>query len=146
MLMNEQIPAHYVSPMSTEDEMSVEDILAEIPEEDLQGVAIVQGHTYMPLPFARKYILPTLRVRKALSVVKDESLPGGIETAMQLLYSIFDQSIIDFTGTGSVTTADDGAIRAVMAYATDDTTVKSIPRMRQGNNGVAKSALASLKE
>jgi hypothetical protein len=98
----------------------------------------------MSLPFARKYILPTFRVRKALSVVKDESFPGGIETAM--LYSIFDQSIIGFTGTGSVTNADDGAIRAVMAYATDNTTVKLIPRMRQGNNGVAKSALTSLKE
>ncbi len=72
--------------MSTEDEMSVEDMLAEIPEEDLQSVAIVQGHIYMPLPFVRKYILPTLRVHKALSSVKDESLPGGIETAM--LYSI----------------------------------------------------------
>ena len=75
MLMDEQIQAHYVSPMSTEDEMSVKDMLAEIPEEDLQSVAIVQGHIYMPLPFARKYILPTLRVHKALSSVKDESLP-----------------------------------------------------------------------
>ena len=62
MLMDEQIPAHYVSPMSTEDEMSVEDMLLEIPEEDLQSVAIVQGRMYMPLPFAPKYILPTLRV------------------------------------------------------------------------------------
>jgi hypothetical protein len=67
MLMEEQISAHYVSPMSTEDEMSVEDILLEIPEEDLQSVAMVQGHLYMPLPFARKYIIPTLRVHKALS-------------------------------------------------------------------------------
>jgi hypothetical protein len=33
-----------------------------------------------------------------------------------------------------------------MAYATDDTTVKLIPRMKQVNNGAAKSALASLKE
>jgi hypothetical protein len=144
MLMDEQIPAHYVSPMSTEDEMSVEDILAEIPEEDLQGVAIVQGHIYMPLPFARKYILPTLRVRKALYVIKDESLPGGIETAM--LYSIFDQLIIDFAGTGSDMTADDSVIRAVMAYATDDTTVKLMSRMKQGNTGIARSAIASLKE
>jgi hypothetical protein len=52
MLMDEQIQAHYMSPMSTEVEMSVEDMLAEIPEEDLKSVAIVQGHIYMPLPFA----------------------------------------------------------------------------------------------
>ncbi len=127
MLMDEQIQAHYVSPMSTENEMSVEDMLAEIPEEDLQSVAIVQGHIYMPLPFARKYILPTLRVHKALSAVKDGSLPEGIETAM--LYSIFDQSIIDFAGKGSDLTTDDSVIRAVMAYATDDTTIKLIPCM-----------------
>jgi hypothetical protein len=144
MLMDEQIQAHYVSPMSTEDEMSVEDMLAEIPEEDLQSVAIVQGHIYMPLPFARKCILPTLRVHKALSAVKDGNLPEGIETAM--LYSIFDQSIIDFAGKDSELTTDDSAIRAVMAYATDDTTVKLIPRMMQGNAGLAKSAIASLKE
>jgi hypothetical protein len=76
--------------------MSVEDILSEIPEDDLlvQEVAIVQGRIFMPVNFVQKWILPTLRVRKALSAVKDGSLPGGIETAM--LYSIFDQSIIDF--------------------------------------------------
>jgi hypothetical protein len=130
--------------MSTEVEMSVEDMLAEIPEEDLKSVAIVQGHIYMPLPFAQRYILPTLRVHKALSSVKDGSLPGGIETAM--LYSSFDQSIIDFAGKGSDLTTDDSAIRAVMAYATDDTTVKLIPCMMQGNSGLARSAIASLKE
>ncbi len=130
--------------MSTEDEVSVEDILLEMPDEDLQSVAIVQGHIYMPLPFARKYILPSLRVHKALSAEKDRRLPGGIETAM--LYSIFDQSIIDFAGTGSAHNSEDSALRAVMAYATDDTTVKLLPRMKQGNAGLARSAMASLKE
>jgi hypothetical protein len=85
-----------------------------------------------------------LRVHKALSAVKAESLPEGIETT--ILYSIFDQSIIDFVGKGSDLTTDDSAIRAVMAYATDDTTVKLIPHMMQGNTGLARSAIASLKE
>ena len=140
----EQISTHYVSPMLTEDEVSVEDILLELPDEELQGVAIVQGHIYMPLAFARKYILPSLRVHKALTAVKDSNLPGGIETAM--LYSIFDQSIIDFAGTGSDENIADSHIRAVMAYATDDTTVELLPRMKQGNAGLARSAKASLKE
>ncbi len=125
--MDEQIPAHYLSPMLTEDEVSVEDILLEMSNEELQSVAIVQGHIYMPLPFARKYILPSLRVHKALSAAKDSSLPGGIETA--ILYSIFDQSIIDFAGTGSTHDSEDSALRAVMAYATDDTTVKLLSRI-----------------
>ena len=47
--MRRQIPAHYVSPMATEDEVSVEDILMAMPDEELQSVAIVQGHIYMPL-------------------------------------------------------------------------------------------------
>ena len=98
----------------------------------------------MPVAFARKYILPSLRVHKALSAVKDGSLPGGIETAM--LYSIFDQSIIDFAGIGSDENIADSHIRAVMAYATDDTTVELLPRMKQGNAGLARSAKASLKE
>ena len=33
-----------------------------------------------------------------------------------------------------------------MAYATDDTTVKLIPLMKQGNTGLARSAITSLKE
>ena len=144
ILMDERISAHYVSPMATEDETSIEEILLELPDEEMMDVAIVQGHMYMPLPLARKYILPSLRVHKALSAAKDSSLPGGIETAM--LYSIFDQSIIDFAGTASKHDSEDSALRAVMAYATDDTTVKILPRMEQGNSGLAKSAIASLKE
>jgi hypothetical protein len=83
-------------------------------------------------------------VHNALSAAKDRSLPGGIETAM--LYSIFDQSIIDFAGASSKNDSEDSALRAVMAYATDDTTVKLLPRMKQGNAGLARSAIASLKE
>ncbi len=142
--MDEQLKAHYVLPMAKEDEMSVEVILSEIPEEDLHEVGIVQGRIFMPASFARKWVLPTLRVRKALAVYEDKSQPGGIETAM--LFSIFDQSVIDFTRPSSELSADDSAIRAIVAYATDDTTVKLIPRMRQGNTGLTKGALDSLKE
>ena len=63
-----------------------------------------------------------------------------------MLYSIFDQSIIDFAGIGSSHDGEDSALRAVMAYAPDDTTVKLLPRMKQGNAGLARSATASLKE
>ena len=82
--------------MLTEDEVSVEDILLELPDEELQGVAIVQGHIYMPLAFARKYILPSLRVHKALTAVKDSSLPVLTlalycysSTAVQLAVQLF---------------------------------------------------------
>jgi hypothetical protein len=139
VLMNEQVKAHYVSPMAMGDEMSVEDILSEIPEEDLHEVGIVQGRIFMPASFAQKWIIPTLRVRKALSINEDESLPAGIETAM--LYSIFDHSIINFAKQRSEFNADDSALRAIVAYANDDTTtVKSIPRMRQGNTGLTKGS------
>jgi hypothetical protein len=63
-----------------------------------------------------------------------------------MLYSIFDQSIIGFAKPRSKLNADDSAIRAIVAYATDDTTVKLIPRMRQRKIGLTKEALASLKE
>ena len=144
VLMNEHITTHYVSPMSTEQEMTTESILSEMTEDDLKGVAIVQGRIFMPVNFVQKWILPTLRVRKALDAVKDGTLPGGIETA--LLYSIFDQSIIDFGRQDHEVNATGAAIRAVMAYASDDTTVDMIPRMKLGNNGIAKSAVASLRE
>ena len=144
VLMNESIHTHYVSPMSTEQEMTIESILSEMTEDDLKGVAIVQDRIFMPVNFVQKWILPTIRVRKALDAVKDGTLPGGIETA--LLYSIFDQSIIDFGRQDHEVNATGAAIRAVMAYASDDTTVDMIPRMKLGNNGLAKSAVASLRE
>ncbi len=70
VLMDERIQAHYVSPMSTELEMSIKNILSEIPEDELQAVAIVQDRIFIPVNFVNKWILPTLRVQKALSADK----------------------------------------------------------------------------
>jgi hypothetical protein len=43
VLMNQHIQAHYMSPMTTEQEMAIESILSEMPEDDLKAVAIVQN-------------------------------------------------------------------------------------------------------
>ena len=60
VLMNEHITTHYVSPMSTEQEMTTESILSEMTEDDLKGVAIVQDRIFMPVNFVQKWILPFL--------------------------------------------------------------------------------------
>ena len=66
--------------------MSLEDILSEIPKEDLHEVGMVQRRIYMPASFMQKWIIPTIRARNAL---KDHGtgLPGGIETAMLFRFS-----------------------------------------------------------
>jgi hypothetical protein len=51
LLRTEHVKAHYISPLSKEDEMSVEDILSEIPKKDLHEVGIVQGRIFVPASF-----------------------------------------------------------------------------------------------
>ena len=43
ILRSERVKSHFTSPFSKEDEMSVEDILLEIPPEDLHEVGMVQS-------------------------------------------------------------------------------------------------------
>jgi hypothetical protein len=142
ILRTEHVKAHYISPLSKEDEMSVEDIVSEIPKEDLHEVGIVQGRIFMPASFVQKWVLPAIRVRNALKG-HDKNLPGGIETAM--LFSIFDQSAMDMTRPRRQLEGDDYAVRAIVACA-QDSNVKLIERMRQGNNGLKEIARASLKQ
>ncbi len=63
-------------------EMSIEDMLLEIPTDDLCHVGTIKDRIYMPVHFAQKWVLPTIQVHKALQLLEDKSLPGGIETAM----------------------------------------------------------------
>ena len=81
ILRTEKVKAHYVSPFSEENTMSIEDILQEIPKEDLHEVGTVRDRIFMPASFVQKWIIPTIRARNALKVVGNK-MPGGIETAM----------------------------------------------------------------
>jgi hypothetical protein len=64
-LKNESNKGYFPSPLEME-EMSVEDIMTEIPVEDLRYVGSVKDRIYMPALFFQKWVLPTIRVRKAL--------------------------------------------------------------------------------
>ena len=90
VLISEPIINHYASPLAME-EMSVEDIMSEIPTEDLLHVGTIQDRIIMPASFAQKYILPTIKVQKALKLHADNNLLGGVETAM---FAIFDRGRI----------------------------------------------------
>ena len=69
ILRTEKVKAHYVSPFSEENTMSIEDILQEIPKEDLHEVWTVRDRIFMPASFVQKWIIPTIRARNALKVV-----------------------------------------------------------------------------
>jgi hypothetical protein len=60
--------AHNVHTM---EEMSIEDIMREIPPEDLHYVGSVKDRIYMPVGFVQKWVLPTIRVQKALKEYQD---------------------------------------------------------------------------
>ena len=75
-LRSEKVKQHFTSPFSKENAMSPEDILLEIPKEDLHEVGTVQGRMFMPASFVQKWIIPTIRARNALSG-QGTQLPGG---------------------------------------------------------------------
>jgi hypothetical protein len=70
-------------------------------------------------------------------------LPGGYETAM--LFSIFDQSILDTTKLRQQLDDDDQALRAIVTCA-QDANIKLIEKMRQGNDGLKEIARNSLRQ
>ena len=76
-LKNESMMGYFPSPLEME-EMSVEDIMTEIPVEDLRYVGSVKGRIDMPVLFFQKWALPTIRVRKALEQSQKGELPGGM--------------------------------------------------------------------
>ncbi len=116
LLRSEKVKEHFTSPFSKEDEMSLKDILSEIPKEDLHEVGMVQRRIYMPASFVQKWATPTIRACNALND-HGTRLPGGFEMAM--LFSIFDQSILDLTKSRQQLDEDDHALRAIVACAQD---------------------------
>ena len=66
ILRSEKVKQHFTSPFSKENTMSPEDILLEIPKEDLHEVGLVQRRMYMPASFVHRWIIPTIRARNAL--------------------------------------------------------------------------------
>ena len=112
LLRTEKVQQHFTSPFSKENAMSPEDILSEIPKDDLHEVGLVQRRLFLSASFVQKWIIPTIRARNALNG-QGTQLPGGYETAM--LFSIFDQSILDTTKTRQQLDGDAYALRAIVA-------------------------------
>jgi hypothetical protein len=81
-LKSERVKDLFTSPRTVE--MSAEDILAEIPREDLHLIGMVRGMLIMPPSFVHKYLLPTIRMRDALKRSGTGSVPGGVETAIKI--------------------------------------------------------------
>jgi hypothetical protein len=142
LLRSEKVKQHFTSPFSKENAMSPEDIISEIPEEDLHEVAMVQRRIFMPASFVQKWIILAIRARNALNG-HGNKLPGGYETAM--LFSIFDQSILDTTKPRQQLDEDAYALRAIEACA-QDANIKLIEKMRQGNDGLKEIARTSLQQ
>jgi hypothetical protein len=117
-LRGDIMKGYFASPLAM-TEMSIEDMMLEISTDDLRRVGTIKDRIYMPVHFVQKWVLPTIQVRKALQKLEDKSLPGGIETAM--LYSIYDQSVMDLNRSTSANLADNYALRAMVAHAKDDT-------------------------
>ena len=131
----------FTSPMTFE--MSPEDILSEIPNEELRNVGVVKGLLIMPPSFVQKYILPAIKMRKALKQSNEGNLPGGIETA--IMFSFFDQSVMDLTKSTGENLADNSALRAVVNHVRNDN-VDHVTLMKKGRDGLFKGTMATLKQ
>ena len=79
ILKSEKVKDHFVSPFSEQNAMSIEDILGEIPTEDLHDVGTVSRRIFMPASFVQKWIIPTIRARNALP-------PGQAELKQQCCF------------------------------------------------------------
>ncbi len=121
----------------------MEDMLLEIPTDDLRHVGTIKDRIYMPAHFVQKWVLLTIQVRKALQLLEDKSLPGGIETAM--LYSIYDQSVMDLNRSTSANLADNQALRAMVAHAKDDSIIKHLSLLKEGIQGQTNGLLTALQ-
>jgi hypothetical protein len=133
-LKSEKVKDLYTSPMTVE--MSSEEILSEIPIEDLHSVGVVKGLLIMPPSFVQKHILPAIKVRKALKQSGIGEVRGGIETA--ILFSLYDQSVMDFNKSTGENLAENSAVRAMVNQTKNDT-IDHFTLMKEGrNNGQNK--------
>jgi hypothetical protein len=139
-LKNEIIKGYFPSPLAME-EMYIEDIMAEIPAEDLRYVGSIKDRIFMPAEFFQRWVRPTIRVQKALKQSQNQELPGGMEAAM--LASIFDQSVMDLNKPISSNMADDEALRAMVYHTKDDKTNQFLP-MEEGRKGLTKGLMSAL--
>ncbi len=140
-LMGETIKGLYPSPLRAE-EMSITDIMSEIPDEDLPHVGTIQDRVYMAADFFRKWVRPTIRVQKALKQFQDQGLPGGMEAAM--LASIFDESVIDLNRPINGNLADVTVLRAMVIHTNDDTTHQCLP-MEEGGKALIRGLTSALQ-
>jgi hypothetical protein len=136
------IKAYYTSPMLV-GTIPPEEILLEVPAEDRQNLGLIKDQVIMPVSYFQELVLPTIQLRKALKQLEDGNLPGGIETA--LLYSIFDQSVMDLNRPLSDNFAENKALRAMVAHAKDDT-MKHLSLSKEKIHGQTKGLLAALRQ
>ena len=141
LLKSEKVKDLFTSTMTVE--MSAEDILSEIPNEELHNVGVVKGLLIMPPGFVQKYILPAIKVRKALKLSNEGNLPGGIETA--IMFAFFDDSVMDYNNTIGDNLIDNAMIRAMVNHAKDHT-LDYTTFMREGSMGLRKGTTAALKQ
>jgi hypothetical protein len=135
LLKSERVKDLFMSPMTVE--MSAEDIMSEIPPEELHNVGMVKGLLIMPPSFVQKYILPAIKVRKALKQSNEGNLPGGIETA--IMFSFFEDAVMDFTKSTGDNLTDNAAIRAMVNHAKNDT-LDHCAFMKEGRMGLHKGS------
>ena len=141
-LNSETIKGYFPSPLAME-EMSIEDITAEIPAEDLRDVGSIRDQIFMPAAFFQRWVRPTIRVQKALKQSQDQGLPGGMDAAM--LASIFDQSVMDLNKPISTNMSDNEALRAMVYHTKDDKTHQFLP-MEEGRKGLTKGLMSALQK
>jgi hypothetical protein len=104
---------------------------------------MVKGLLIMPPSFVQKYILPAMKVRKALKQSNEGNLPGGIKTAM--IFSLFDDTVMDFTKPTGDNLTDNNAIRAMVNHTKNDT-LDHCAFVREGRMGLHKGIITALKQ
>jgi hypothetical protein len=74
-LMGKSIKRYYSSPLAME-EMSIADIMSEIPDEDLPFVSSFKDRIYMPAEFFQKWIRPTISTKGTQAIPRPRIARG----------------------------------------------------------------------
>jgi hypothetical protein len=82
-------------------------------------------------------------MRDALKRSGIGEVPGGVETA--IIFSFFDQSVMDFTKPTGENLAENSALRAIVNRARNNK-VDHFTLMKEGRNGLYKGAMSALKQ
>ena len=126
------------------EEMSIADVMSEIPDEDLPFVSSVKDWIYMPAEFFQKWVRRPLECKKHPNNPKTENCQGAWKPQC-LPPFLTNRSWTWISPSINGNLADNRALRAMVLHTKDDNTHQFLP-MEEGGENLAKGLISALQK